>query len=46
MALSEPSLPLASDASCVEVEAAAERNALAEVELVGTFERQLPQVGS
>lgn len=39
MALSEPSLPVASDASCGEVEAAAERHVFAEVELVGIYER-------
>ncbi len=39
MALSEPSLPVASDASCSEVEAAAERHVFAEVELIGTYER-------
>ena len=39
MALSEPSPPVASDASCAEVEALAERNVFAETELVGTYQR-------
>jgi Raf kinase inhibitor-like YbhB/YbcL family protein len=39
MALSDPSLPLASDASCEEVEAAAERHVFAETELVGLYQR-------
>ena len=39
MALSEPSLPVASDASCAEVEAFAERHVFVETELVGTYER-------
>lgn len=39
MALSEPSLLLAPDASCAEVEAVAERHVFAETELVGTYER-------
>jgi Raf kinase inhibitor-like YbhB/YbcL family protein len=39
MALSEPSLPAAPDASCAEVEAIAERHVFAEAELVGTYER-------
>jgi Raf kinase inhibitor-like YbhB/YbcL family protein len=39
MALSEPSLPLGPDASCEEVEAAAERHVFAETELVGLYRR-------
>jgi hypothetical protein len=39
LALSEPSLPLASNVSCKEVEAAAERHVLAETELVGLYQR-------
>jgi Raf kinase inhibitor-like YbhB/YbcL family protein len=39
MALNEPSLPLAPDASCEEVEAAAERHTFAETELVGLYQR-------
>lgn len=39
MALSEPSLPVASDASCAEVEAVAEPHIIAEAELVGTYQR-------
>jgi Raf kinase inhibitor-like YbhB/YbcL family protein len=39
MALSEPSLSLGPDASCEEVEAAAERHVFAETELVGLYER-------
>ncbi len=39
MALAEPELPLAPGASCAEVEAAAERQVFAEVELVGIYER-------
>jgi len=39
MALSQPRLPLASDARCEEVEAAAERHVLAETELVGLYQR-------
>jgi hypothetical protein len=39
MALSEPSLPFASGASCEEVEAAAERHVFAETELVGLYRR-------
>jgi len=37
MASSEPSLPLAPDASCEEVEAAAERHAFGETELSGSI---------
>ena len=39
MALSEPSLPVAADASCEEVEALAERHVFAEAELVGIYQR-------
>jgi hypothetical protein len=38
-ALSEPSLPVAPDASCAEVEALAERHVFAETELVGVYRR-------
>jgi len=39
MALAEPDLPVASTASCAEVIAAAERHAVAEIELVGLYAR-------
>jgi Raf kinase inhibitor-like YbhB/YbcL family protein len=39
MALSESSLPLASNVRCEEVEAAAERHVLAQTELVGLYQR-------
>ena len=39
MALSEPSLPLGPDASCEEVEAAAERHAIGETQLAGVYQR-------
>jgi hypothetical protein len=39
MALSEPNLPLGSEASCEEVEAEAERHVFAETELVGLYRR-------
>lgn len=39
MALSEPDLPIASGAGCAEVEAVAEPHVLAEVELIGTYQR-------
>ena len=39
MALAEPDLPVATTASCAEVITAAERQAIAEVELVGLYAR-------
>ena len=39
MAPAEANLPLASDARCEEVEAAAERHVFAETQLVGVYER-------
>ena len=39
MALVEPSLPVAPDAGCAEVEALAERHVIGEVGLVGVYQR-------